>query len=197
LNTEHLLNGRVDAAFVYPGYVGGIPDSVGVRLLKRDSVLLALSPNHPLARLDEVPLTALRREPLVMYPTSPGLSATRTFAGLIARFTGTEPNIVAYEPPDQALEAVAHSTSLITFANGSRAVSAPVPGIAYRRTSPGLLLDFGVAYFRDDESPTLANLLSLVDEMAKDEPGEVPDGSEIVSAEDVPGRVFRQASKIG
>jgi DNA-binding transcriptional LysR family regulator len=208
LNAENLLNGTVDAAFIYPGYVGmpgGIPDAVAVRLLKRDAVLLALSSNHPLARLDEVPLRTLRREPLVMFPTSPGPSATASFVRMLVRHMGAEPNIVAYEPPDQALEAVAHSTSLIAFANGSRAASAPVPGIAYRRTSPALLLDFAVAYFREHESPTLANLLRLVDEMSDGGPGEVPEGSEIVAVEDVPipaarvapGRPSRQASKLG
>lgn len=207
LNTEHLLNGSVDAAFIYPGYVGipgGIPDNVAVRLLRRDAVLVALSQNHPLARLEEIPLALLQREPLIMFPTSPGPSAARSFLKFLARFMGGEPNTVAYEPPDQALEAVAHSTSLIAFANGSRAASAPVPGIAYRRTSPAMLLDFAVAYFRDDESPTLANLLRLIDEMSEGEPGEVPEGSEVITAEDEPirlsnvppGRTLRQSSML-
>ena len=185
LNVEHLLNGSVDAAFVYPGYVGiagGIPDALAVRLLSRDSVVLAMSPNHPLAWLEPIPLTALRREPLIMFPTSPGPSAATSFLRVLARFMDTEPDIVAFEPPDQALETVAHSTSVIAFANGSRAASAPVPGVAYRRTSPALLLDFGVAYFRDDESPVLANLLRLIHEMAKDEPGALPEGSELLTA---------------
>jgi DNA-binding transcriptional LysR family regulator len=185
LNAESLRNGNVDAAFIYPGYVGdsgSIPESVAVRLLSRDPVLLALSPNHPLAQLEVIPVTALRREPIVMFPTSPGPSATRTFVSLLTRLMDAKPNIVAYEPPDQALEAVAHSTSLVTFANGSRAISAPIPGIAYRRVSPAMFLDFGVAYFRDHGSPVMANLLRLIDEMAKDEPGDLPEGSELLSA---------------
>jgi hypothetical protein len=135
-----------------------------------------------LAQLELIPMTALRREPLVMLPTSPGPSATRTFISVLTRLKGGEPNIVAYEPPDQALETVALSTSLVTFANGSRATSAPVPGVAYRPISPALFMDFGLAYFREDESPALANLLRLIDDMAKDEPGPLPDGSELVTA---------------
>ena len=186
-NTEHLLNGSVDAAFIYPGYVGGtgIPDKVAVRLLRRDTVLVALSSTHPLAQLDVIPLKTLRREPLIMFPTSPGPSATVSFVRMLVRHIGAEPNIVAYEPPDQALEAVAHSSSLIVFANGSRAASAPVPGIAYRPTSPALFLDFGIAYFRDDESPVLANLMRLIDEMAAGEPGEVPEGSEVLAVDEM------------
>ena len=190
-NTEHLLNGSVDAAFIYPGYVGGagIPDKVAVRLLRRDTVLVALSSKHPLAQLDVIPLKALRREPLIMFPTSPGPSATLSFVRMLVRHIDAEPNIVAYEPPDQALEAVAHSSSLIVFANGSRAASAPVPGIAYRPTSPALLLDFGIAYCRDNESPVLADLLRLTDEMATGEPGEVPEGSEVLVVDEAPANI--------
>ena len=190
-NTEHLLNGSVDAAFIYPGYVGGagIPDKVAVRLLRRDTVLVALSSKHPLAQLDVIPLKALRREPLIMFPTSPGPSATLSFVRMLVRHIGAEPNIVAYEPPDQALEAVAHSSSLVVFANGSRAASAPVPGIAYRPTYPALLLDFGIAYCRDNESPVLADLLRLTDEMAAGEPGEVPEGSEVLVVDEAPANI--------
>jgi LysR substrate binding domain-containing protein len=187
LNLEHLLNGSVDAAFIYPGYVGGpeaVPDSVVVRLLSRDAVLVAMSSKHSLARLQEIPLKALRGEPLVMYPTSPGPSATAGFVRMLSRHMGTQPTIVAYEPPDQALEAVAHSTSLISFANGSRATSSPVPGVTYRPTSPGLFLDFGLAHLRDDQSPALADLRRLIDELVPDEPGDAPEGSEVVTAED-------------
>jgi DNA-binding transcriptional LysR family regulator len=190
LNLEHLLNGSVDAAFIYPGYVGGpeaVPDCVVVRLLRRDAVLVAMSSTNPLARLQEIPLRALRGVPLVMFPTSPGPSATSGFVRRLARHMGTQPTVVAYEPPDQALEAVAHSTSLISFANGSRAASAPVPGVAYRPTSPRLFLDFGVAYFRDDESPALADVLRLIEELVPDGPGDAPEGSEVVTADDTAG----------
>jgi hypothetical protein len=128
-------------------------------------------------------VNALRREPLIIFASS----SYRDFSGTLERWLagqiGAEPKIVAHEPPDQALEAVAQSTSLITFANGSRAESAPVPGIAYRRLLPEPLIDFGLAYFRDDESPALANLLRLIEEMAEGEPGDVPDGSEVLAAE--------------
>jgi hypothetical protein len=75
---------------------------------------------------------------------------------------------------------------MITFANGARAESAPVPGNAYRRLSPEPLIDFGLAYFRDDESAVLANLLRLIEEMAEGEPGEVPEDSELLAAESGP-----------
>jgi hypothetical protein len=73
---------------------------------------------------------------------------------------------------------------LISFANGSRAASAPVPGIVYRRTSPALFIDFGVAYLRDNDSRVLADFVALIDELATGEPSDLPDGAELLTAGD-------------
>jgi DNA-binding transcriptional LysR family regulator len=182
LNVERLREGTVDAAFVHPGFVD-LPEGIAVRLLCRDRIVLALPPSHHLARLERVPVKALRREPLITFPSSSYRDFSATLERWLAGQIGTEPNIVAHEPPDNALEAIAHSTSMITFANGARAESAPVPGNAYRRLSPEPLIDFGLAYFRDDESTVLANLLRLIEEMAEGEPGEVPEDSELLVGE--------------
>ncbi len=189
LNAERLREGTVDAAFIHPGFVGipgDLPEGIAVRLVSRDRVMLALPTNHPLARLEQVPVKALRHEPMIMFPATPYQSFSLKVQQWLARHIGEEPVVVAHEPPDQALEAVALSTSLITIANGSRAESAPVPGVAYRRLVPELLIDFGLAYFRDDESPALVKLLRLVDELAEGEPGDLPEGSELLSAEVAP-----------
>jgi DNA-binding transcriptional LysR family regulator len=185
LNVERLREGTVDAAFIHPGFVD-LPEGIAVRLLCRDRVVLALPPNHHLARLEHVPVKALRREPMILFPSSSYRDFSATFERWLAGQIGAEPNVVAYEPPDTALEAVAHSTSVIAFANGARAESAPVPGNAYRRLSPEPQIDFGLAYFRDDESAVLANLLRLINEMAEGEPGEVLPDTELLAAEPGP-----------
>jgi DNA-binding transcriptional LysR family regulator len=192
LNAERLREGMVDAAFVHPGFVD-LPEGIAVRLLGRDRIVLALPPSHHLARLEQVPVKALRRQPLIIFASSSYRDFSGTLEGWLAGHIGAEPKIVAHDPPDQALEAVANSTSLITFANGARAETAPVPGIAYRRLSPEPLIDFGLAYFRDDESPVLANMLRLIEEMAEAEPGQVPEGSELLAAEPGPARTLSAA----
>src|SRR6266850_500070 len=148
VNAERLRGGMLDAAFLHPGFVGilGDPaDGIAVRLLSRDNVVLALNPDHQLAKLERIQVKDLRREPLVIFVSSPYKTFILELERFLAAQMGGEPNIVAHEPPDLALEQVARSTSLVTFANGSRAASAPVPGIVYRRLSPEPLMDFGVA----------------------------------------------------
>ena len=185
VNAQRLREGIVDAAFVHPGFVGlggDHDEAIAVRLLGRDNVVLALSPGHQLAKLDLVPVKAIRQQPLVIFASSQYKTFIVELERWLSAQVGAELNIVGHEPPDQALEAVARSDSLITFANGARVASNPVPGIAYRRLSPEPLIDFGLAYFRDDESPRLANLLRLIDEMAPDHPGDVPEGSALLTA---------------
>jgi DNA-binding transcriptional LysR family regulator len=184
-NAERLREGLVDVAFIYPGFVspGQLPEGIAVRLLGRDRIMLALSADHHLARLQRIPAKILRREPLVAFSAPPLQSFATTLERWLAREIGAAPTVVAHEPPDQALEAVARSASMITFANGSRAASAPVTGVEYRDLSPEPLIDFGVAYLRSDQSPTLANLLQIIDEIAGSEPGEVPVGSELLSTQ--------------
>jgi DNA-binding transcriptional LysR family regulator len=186
LNAQRLLDGIVDAAFISPGFLGPVPidDRVAVRLLSRQTLMVAMNPNHHLAKLEQIPVKALGREQVIMPAASPYQDIGLALKQWLIRQIGTEPNVVAYDPPDQALEAVARSTSVITFTNAARAANAPLPGVVYRRLSPALLSDFGLAYFREDESPVLANLLRLVDEMAEGEPGDVPEDSELLIAVD-------------
>jgi DNA-binding transcriptional LysR family regulator len=186
LNVERLLQGSIDAAFLSPGVVGwpDISDGVAVRLLSRQELVVALNSNHHLASLEQIPVKALGREQLILH-AGPYQFIAVALKQWLARNLGMEPNVVAYDAPDQALEAVARSTSVVTFTNAARAANAPLPGVAYRHWSPALLADFGLAYLRHDESPILANLLRLIEEMAEREPGDLPEGSELLSAADL------------
>ncbi len=187
-NVQRLRAGEVDAAFIHPGFVdpAQLLESMAIRLLRRDRVVVAAPEGHRLARLEQIPATALRGEPLIMLPRSPFMRFSVKLERWLAHHMGEEPNVVAHEPPDQALEAVAGSTSLISFANGSQAASRPVPGIAYRPLAPPVFVDFGVASFRDDELPTLANFLRLIDEMPEGKPDPLPEGGEVLGGEETP-----------
>jgi DNA-binding transcriptional LysR family regulator len=174
VNLDRMARGDVDAAFV--SIAGPIPPGVEVLWVSRLPLMLAISEGHPLASLDQVPVSALTGEPFIMYPAEINQSLVAGFESWVARHAAGKLNIVAYEPPDQALQAVAMSDSLMTLVNGGRAQPKPVPGVIYRSLTPTPLLDFGMVYVRDDPSPIVANLLEIATFFAQEEMRNHPDG---------------------
>jgi hypothetical protein len=57
----------------------------------------------------------------------------------------------------------------------------PIPGIVYRRMKPSAATSFGIAWRRDDESPQVANLLAIAEEVAKRHVPALSDGRELIA----------------
>ena len=183
VNLDRMARGDLDAAFV--SIAGPIPPGVEVLWVSRLPLMLAISEGHPLASLDRVPVSALSGLPFIMYPAEINQSLVAGFESWVARHAAGKLNIVAYEPPDQAIQAVAMSDSLMTLVNGGRAQPVPVPGVIYRSLTPSPLLDFGMAYVRDDPSPIVANLLEIATRFAREElRNHVPDGELLLGGPD-------------
>jgi len=85
---------------------------------------------------------------------------------------------VAYEPPDQLAEAVAHRVNAVTLMNNVRASAATHVGLVVRRMAPRPMLECGVAYRKDNHSAALASLLGIIDELVVPLPKEPPAGFE-------------------
>lgn len=177
-NLEQLADNEVDAAFITLG--GALPDGLATRWISRNALVLALPSGHRLADMDHVPVRALVGEPIVMTPRAVNPTLVMAVEQWFATHLGQRLNIVAYEPADQAVEAVAQSDSVLTIVNERRAQSAPASGVVYRQLSPSPLLEFAIAYHGDDPSPELANLLQIADELAYLERGPIPPDSEVV-----------------
>lgn len=161
-NLENLIKGAVDAAFILPM---DTPPEVAVKDIGRRALVLALPVDHPLAQLEQVPVSSLRGVPMILWPRTWNPRITASFREWLTRHIGEEPNIVAEEPTDQAFEAVATDGSAVTLASSWRATSATVTGIAFRPMSPQPLLEHQVAYVRNDPSPIVQHLLVIVDEI--------------------------------
>lgn len=174
-NLKHLRAGAVDAAFLGPLKV---PADVSLRPAGRRAVLLALPQEHPLAQHARIPVSSLRRIPIIMWPGSWNPELTASFRQWLARNIGAEPNVVAEEPADQAFEAVARSGSAVTLASSWRASAPMTPrGIVFRRLQPEPVVDHHIAFLRDDPSPVLQHLLGITAEtVASDTSAESTDG---------------------
>jgi DNA-binding transcriptional LysR family regulator len=162
LNLENLIKGEIDVAFIGPI---ATPPEVTVKEIGRRALVLALPKNHPLAQLEEVPVSSLRGVPMILWPPTWNPKGIASFREWLTRHIGEEPNVVAEEPADQAFEAVATYGSAITIASGWRAAAATVNGVVFRPMVPQPLIEHQMAYIRDNRLPVLQHLLRVTDEV--------------------------------
>src|SRR6266567_4376494 len=161
-NLQLVQNHAADAAFAL--MTSARPNGIEARSIRREEVILALRSDHHLAHMEPIPVKALRREPM-------GLPPAATNPDLIA---------VSEDPTDLAVETVARSGSAAILAVRRYATMQPADGIVYRSMSPAPLIELAIAYRRDDPSPTLANLLRVVDELAPDGSFDQPEDGELI-----------------
>lgn len=175
-NIQRLHDRTVDAAFVEVPV--NRPDSVAVRSIMRDELVVALHPNHRLANMELIPAERLRGEPVIMPPSARNPTRAAALIKWLSRNLGEEPNIMTEDPSDLAIQAVAGSDAVVTLVPHKQAICRPFLGVVYRPLSPAPLFDLAIAYAADDSSATLANLLRVGDEMAALAP--VIEGGELI-----------------
>jgi DNA-binding transcriptional LysR family regulator len=175
-NLKLVRNHTVDATFAL--LPSARPDGIEARTMRREEIILALRSDHPLAQMDPVPVKALRGEPIRLPPAATNPDVLAAVRRWFVSHTDEELNVVSEEPTELAIETVATSGSAAILVV-RRYATIPKPGIAYRSMSPAPLIELAIAYRRDDPSPTLANLLGLVDELAIGDSG-VPEDGELI-----------------
>lgn len=179
MNVEQVVAGTMDAAFV--ALPVPHPDIVATRKISEDEVLVAVSARHPLAEMESVPVAMLSDQPMILFPRALSPILTAAWLQWLMNHLGHEPNVIAEEPFELALLIVAESDSIIAFGNSRSATAAPVPGIVYRHLTPAPTTGFGIAFRRDDESPQVANLLAIAEEVAKRHTSPPPEGRELIA----------------
>jgi len=172
-NLKLVQENAVDAAFVV--LPSARPEGIEARTVRREEIILALRSDHPLAQMEPVPVKALHGVPISLPPATANPDVIAAVRRWLVRHTGEELNVVSEEPIELAIETVAGS-GLAAILVVRRYAPIPKAGIAYRSMSPAPLVELVVAYRRDDPSPTLANLLQVVDELAIADPGAPEDG---------------------
>jgi DNA-binding transcriptional LysR family regulator len=175
-NLTLVQNHAADAAFVL--MASARPDGITARTIRHEEVIVVMRSDHRLAQMDPVPVKALRGEPVALGAANPDLSAA--IQRWLARQTGADVSVVSEDPTDIAMETVVRSGSALLLVVRRHAVMQPVADFAYRSISPALLGEFAIAYRTDDPSPTLANLLRLVDELSPNGHRDVPEDGELI-----------------
>ncbi|MFE5294907.1 LysR family transcriptional regulator [Streptomyces sp. NPDC056632] len=156
---RHLVEGRVDAAFVrtpLPGPEDG--RHWNVLPLEEEPVLLVVREDHPLAGAARVAPAQLRGEPLVFVARelSPGL-----WDSVVGRLYPEPPEPWRLEPDDTHLVAAVAEHGGISFVTASTARLLRAEGVRYKHfTTPEPTAPLALVWCRDDTRP---ELLALVD----------------------------------
>jgi len=134
--------------------------------------------DHRLASMDPIPIKELRDEPLNMQPSAANPDVIAALRRWLVRQTGAELNVVSEDPTDLAMETVVKAGSAAALV--VRRYAMPIEGIAYRSLSPAPLVELALAYRREDPSPTLGNLVTIVDELAAADSYAVREDGELI-----------------
>jgi DNA-binding transcriptional LysR family regulator len=155
---ESLHRGEIDVGVMRtPAPVEGL----STRTIQRDRLGVLLPEKHPLAARRSVTLSALRHEPLVIFPGTPR-PGWADFMLSICREAGFEPRIA--QEANDGPTAVSFVAAGLGVTLVPEALSGLVrPGVTYRRV-PGknYMTELILAYRPQNVPETVTNLLSVV-----------------------------------
>lgn len=136
-------------------------DDVAVELVTREPVLLALPEAHPLAALDEVPVEALRDEPMVM-PSSPS-SQLHNAAQELMLMHGLEPR-VEHEVADIVTGALMVAIGLGVMLAPQSMRRLQMPGVVMRpvQARHQVTMALYCYHLKGETSPLLDEMLATV-----------------------------------
>lgn len=178
MNLDLLCNGGADVAFVE--LPADVPEGIALQSMGRCyPLMLALPLNHRLAKLERVPVEALRGVPLVLSPPSENPAMSTAFKRWLRRHTSNV-NVVAEEPADQAVETIATSDGAAAVVSWWRA-STGAGSVAFKPLTPAPLVELSLAHRSDDPNPLLKNLMTVLDEIRASTKGAADTGGELLS----------------
>jgi DNA-binding transcriptional LysR family regulator len=163
---QALRSGEIDVGFLrLPADVGELTS----RVVREERMALMLPESHPLATLAEVPIRALARQPIILFPAAPRPSWADTVVAA-CREAGFEPS-VAQEAVESAtvVSFVAAEIGLAPIPEGLAVLARP--GVVCRPISPRLVTHLAVVHRPGPLVPAVGALLDLVRELW---PGESP-----------------------
>jgi DNA-binding transcriptional LysR family regulator len=176
-NLQLVQNHAADVAFAL--MPGARPEGIVARGIRREEVSVALRSDHELAQMDPIPVTALRGEPISLPPATANPDLIAALRRWLVRHTGEELNVVSQEPTDLAIQTMARAGAAAVLVI-SRYIPEPASGIVFRSMSPAPLIELAIVHSRDNSSPTVANLISVAEELAPNYSSNVPEDGELI-----------------
>ena len=178
-NLERVVKRDADLAFLTIGV--GRRAGVVMRVLDRHPLVVIMAPDHHLAARVSVPVAELRGERFIGLSSGVNNAFAKDMNTWLTRQMGEQPRIVAFEPPDQIASAVATSGGAVAVMTETRALVGESVGIVYRKLAPTPMIEYGIAFRKDNPSQPLADFLEAVDDSAPTFTDGLPAGYEAVS----------------
>ncbi len=156
---QHLLAGRIDAAFVRPPL--SLTPDVSLELLSEEPMVLAVPLNHVLAARKLVALQELARETMILYPRTSGRGLSDDIAET-CRTAGFEIGVVQRAPQlASTINLVASGLGISIVPACMRQSRADAVRYVALRENP-LIARLAIAFRTLDVSAPTSNFLSLV-----------------------------------
>ncbi|MDQ0380668.1 LysR family transcriptional regulator [Amycolatopsis thermophila] len=155
-----VADGSLDLGFVrLPITAPGVE----ARVIDEEEMICALPSDHPLARLDEVPVEALAEEPFVSFPANAG-SSVRDATVRVCVSAGFNPRVVQEAPDSYTILALVAAGVGVTLTVSS-CQHIQQTGLAYRRLAgEPVRLQAALAWRRDNPSAALRTVLAIAEQ---------------------------------
>jgi len=156
---DALLDGRMDVGFVRAPVD---QPELATRIVRRETLVVALPEDHPLAKRERIPLELLTREPFVTFPRTRGAA----FFDMLMRLcheAGFTPRIVQEAPQLDLVSLVAAGFGVAIVPGSVRA--ARRPGVVFRAIKGSPRADLLVVWPRhsDVRLPVVRDFLEVVE----------------------------------
>lgn len=153
-----VLDGSLDVGMLRWNFP---PPGIFSRVIAYEEILIALSTDHPLARLKSVSMKELEHEAWVALPGEPG-SSLRDALLRTADEAGFFPRIVQNAPDSFSLMALVSAEVGISLSLSTVARSVNNPGVVFRPLSKSPKpLELRIVWRQDNKSPALQEVLRL------------------------------------
>lgn len=162
--TEGLLHHKLDAAFLRPT-ASELPE-LRVRRFKDERMKVVLPTSHPLAHLQRIELRRLAQDPFVLFPRQVGLSLHDAIIGA-CQAAGFEPRLAQETPQLSSVINLVAAELGVSIVPASLA-QIQVRGVTYVDIAgPAPMATLGLAANRLNTAPTVANLVSIGEKVAR------------------------------
>jgi DNA-binding transcriptional LysR family regulator len=164
---QAVIEGRLNLGFIRPANesLAERDAALAETLVQRDPLMIALPKSHELAKLPEVPLAAIAREPFILFPRETRPSYGDLVLDVCAK-AGFNPRVTQYTQEMQTAISLVAAGIGVTLVPGSIRSMRRAKVVFKPIAPPAPVSNLVAVYRRDDASPVLRSFLDVIQRVA-------------------------------